>query len=438
MRDLDSAPESPSAHWSNYARILDREPLRSKTFDALDFAAMEAVATFHRGGRPCRVNKSIYAYGGDNLVLEILFDDQMVWMVRLRLHERKFLRPRGDVDKIFVTEVATLRFLKEKTNIPVPTVFVFDAHYQNEVGQPYMMMEAMPGKRLWGGPQTDYISDQYKAQVYQQFEDMLLELYSHPFDEIGMLWPQDETDPPQESVRVGPIVYQHARIQDFGPFADSLCFYQTRNQLLLEYYRRRKQSNSTEEPDFDAIESSTFKRAAIPYIAEHSTSRGPFFLAHPDFQVQRLLNILMSMQITNCLFDDNYNITAVLDWTGCQILPFESFAFPPMKVVPYDDKFLVHQFGQTLRQERRIDWSGYRTLFLRVMEERQMAWMKENGTRRSIASMMQSPRSYFAHILNWEGIVGFNSFLPRTEFLDWVDLPSLDGESLFLSSRLRS
>ena len=83
--------------------MLDREPLRSKTFDALDFAAMEAVATFHRGGRLCRVNKSIYAYGGDNLVLEILFDDEMVWIVRLRLHETKFLQPSVDISDRHVT-----------------------------------------------------------------------------------------------------------------------------------------------------------------------------------------------------------------------------------------------------------------------------------------------------------------------------------------------
>jgi hypothetical protein len=196
-------------HRSNYARMLDCKPLHSKTFDAVDFAAMEAVATFHRGGKPCRVNKSIYAYDGDNLVLEIL----STMIVRLRLHETKFLQPRGDVDKISVTEVATLRF-----------------------------------------------------------------------DKIGMLWPADETDPAQESVRVGQIVDQHARIPDFGPFDDSLAFYQTGTRLFLEYYRRRE-SSSTEEPDFDVIGSSTFKMAAIPYIAEHSTSHGSFFLAHPDFQV---------------------------------------------------------------------------------------------------------------------------------------------------------
>ena len=208
----------------------------------------------------------------------------------------------------------------------------------------------------------------------------MLQLYSHLFDEIGMLWPADETYTEQESVHVVPIVDQHARIPDFGPFTDSLAFYQTRTRLLLEYYRRREQSSSTEEPGFDVIESLTFKMAAIPYIAEHSSSRGPFFLAHPDFQVSCPFNFLTSLQITNCLFDDNYNITAILDWTGCQTLPFESFVFPPMKVIPCDDKFLVHQFRQALWHERRIEWIGYHALFFRVVEEHQRMWMKENST----------------------------------------------------------
>ena len=98
-----------------------------------------------------------------------------------------------------------------------------------------------------------------------------------------------------------------------------------------------------------------------------------------------------------------------------------------MKVVPHDDRFLFHQFGQALREERRIQWIKCRELFFRVLEEREKTWMEKKGTRRSIAAMMQSPRSYFAHILNWEGIVGFNNFLPQGEFLDWVGRRSLES-----------
>jgi Phosphotransferase enzyme family len=213
----------PSSNWANYMRMLDREPLRSETFYSLNLAGLEAVATSHRGSN-CRVNKSCYAYGGDNIILEIVFADSSVWIARLRLHEPKFLQPRGEVDKIFLTEVATLRFLKRHTKIPVPTVFAYDARFQNEVGQPFMLMEGMPGKRLWGGMQTDYIPDEFKGNVFGQIADIMLELRSHPFQEIGMLY-CEETEGMEASVRIGEIVDQHARLPEFGPFSNAADFY---------------------------------------------------------------------------------------------------------------------------------------------------------------------------------------------------------------------
>src|SRR6202035_571244 len=74
----------------------------------------------------------------------------------------------------------------------VPTVYVSDARYDNDVGQPYILMEAMRGSRLWGGGATNYIPDNFKEKVYRQFVDFMLQLYSHPFHEIGMLYPDGD------------------------------------------------------------------------------------------------------------------------------------------------------------------------------------------------------------------------------------------------------
>jgi hypothetical protein len=133
------------------------------------------------------------------------------------------------------------------------------------------------------------------------------------------------------------------------------------------------------------------------------------------------------LQVANCLFDDEYKITAVLDWTGCQTLPFESFAYPPMKIVPNSDEFLDWEFGMSLSVERRKKWNKNREHFLAVLETRELAL--ETGaerTRPSIAAMIRSPRSHFAHILNWEGIVGMPSRLPEKEFLEWSGLSESD------------
>jgi aminoglycoside phosphotransferase (APT) family kinase protein len=70
-------------------------------------------------------------------------------------------------EKVLHSEVATMKFLKRKTTIPVPTVFAYDSSYDNAVGQPYILMEAMTGKNLWGGGLFDFIPDVHKEKVYE-------------------------------------------------------------------------------------------------------------------------------------------------------------------------------------------------------------------------------------------------------------------------------
>ena len=256
--------------------MLPRVPLRSQTFEALNLDALEAVASSFRR-QPCHVNKSDYAYGGDNIVLEMKFDDGVAWIARLRLHEPKFLQARGDFDQVFVSEVATLKWVKRETTIPVPTVFVSDARNNNEVGQPYILMEAMPGNRLWGGGATNYIPDNFKETVYRQFVDFMLQLYSHPFHEIGMLYPDAHG-----KECIGEIVDQHARLPNYGPFTNTSIFYETRGKLLRDYYTN---SPSLEAP-FNPIEKADFKIKAISQIVEPKFTNGPFYIGHPDFQVR--------------------------------------------------------------------------------------------------------------------------------------------------------
>jgi len=270
----------PSATGSEFPRTSDHDPVRFKKFQALNLTALESIASKKRNDTRCTINKSQYAYGRDNLILEVVFEDKVVWIARLRVHEPKFLKARGDVDKVTESEVATMRFLKRETNIPVPSVFWYDAHYENEVGQPYILMEVMPGKRLRGVPSTRYIPAEYEEKVYQQFADIMLQLYSHPFPEIGMLYPGGMDG----EERIGEIVDQHARFPNYGPFFDSSTFYHTRCRLVEQYYSSDS-FPSTESMTSNPVEEAKYKEKAIPYIVDPEYQRGPFYLAHPDFQV---------------------------------------------------------------------------------------------------------------------------------------------------------
>ena len=104
-------------------------------------------------------------------------------------------------------------------------------------------------------------------------------------------------------------------------------------------------------------------------------------------------------------------------------MPFESFAFPPIKVIPDIDEISAWKFQVVLSPELRSNWKVRRELFLSILEnaEKERATTNDHTTSGpTIASMMRSPRSAFANFLNLEGIVGFNSQLPKDCFLHWL------------------
>jgi hypothetical protein len=121
--------------------------------------------------------------------------------------------------------------------------------------------------------------------------------------------------------------------------------------------------------------------------------------------------------VSNCLFDDEFNITAVLDWTGCQTLPLESFALPPMRIIEPATDFLDYEWGRLLTKEARKLYHSRREMFLTILAEEEKA-RGYNCT--PVTAMIRSPRSYFAHILDWEGITGFVNCWPEEEFFKWV------------------
>lgn len=107
------------------------------------------------------------------------------------------------------------------------------------------------------------------------------------------------------------------------------------------------------------------------------------------------------------------NITALLDWSGCQTLPFESFANPPSKIIPDADEFLDGWAAADLLPDNmRIVWGKRRQLFLKMLEDCEIARSKTSA----ISQMMKSPRSHFAAVLDWEGILGIPRSLPKKEF----------------------
>jgi isoamyl acetate esterase len=392
----------PSTSWAMFERLRDRRLEVRETLDRINIEKLEATATKLRHGIECRVNTSSYAFGGVNLVLEIDFGDDVIWIARIQLLYTNSRAALPEIDKTVDSEAATLRFLKTKTSIPVPAIYGYDARHDNEIGAPYLIMEAMPGNRLWGGGRTDFIPEKHKAKVYMQIADILIQLYSQKFSKIGMLYRDDMND----TYCIGEIVDQHKRIQPYGPFDQSLDFYQTRACLLYDFHGLTgfKESN---------IDMEAFKVKCVPSIVDHTVKSGPFYLTHPDFQVLTGLWIeRWQTKVSNFLFDDDYNITGLLDWSGCQTAPLESFAHPPQKIIEDAEDFL-DECLEWMTHEEIKEWVRRRQWFLKVMEEQETTCGVEGH---QISKMMRSQRSYFASVLDAEGVGGFTTRLEEKYF----------------------
>lgn len=88
------------------------------------------------------------------------------------------------------SEVATLRWVRQRTAIPVPRVFLYDASGRTFPGYEWILMDLMPGKPL------DQVWDDLPLEATNALASTVAEwvhsLWSLPFDSIGSLY--DDVD----------------------------------------------------------------------------------------------------------------------------------------------------------------------------------------------------------------------------------------------------
>ncbi|KAF7374644.1 Altered inheritance of mitochondria protein 9, mitochondrial [Mycena sanguinolenta] len=247
----------------------------------------------------------LLAVGGYNIVYRLPFDGQTDIVARLRIPGGGFMDNTIDMtpqdrSARFVSEVATMRFVKARTSIPVPELYYWDSVPGNPVGAPYMLMERISGVPPWPHPRT--------GNAYRWI---------------------DEAGYPDSQFRgrgtVGPLLPPYGLIvNDTGPFESSRQF------LLACVSRELDRIRATEKwtaqrtkftgcnGGVDALLANYAERwfkllhqaiATLP--DELSSCPDVFRVAHTDFQSS---NLLVSSA-------EDPTIVAVLDWEGARVLP---------------------------------------------------------------------------------------------------------------------
>ena len=315
-----------------------KERRRANAFcSAVRWDVLRDIVSQHNGGKPCRFHDK-FSLGYFNIVKRVSFEggedgDAKDWVVRLRMPNDdvfQFLEKLGP-RQIMEVEVASMKFFKTKTSIPVPAVIAYDTSPDNAVGAPYIIMEYIHGdtaKEL--STMGKYAASAYgNAEQDRKFRRQVAEIQatvsSFTFPQIGSLYVDD-----QGEFKVGPDVMTGG-----GPWSTSAEYYDEVVHHIYDTFpldeRRAGMLAST----------ALFVPSALSYLARvhaHESS-GPF----------RLVNCYFGTH--NILVSDDFDVVGVISFDGVMAAPAGVVAQYPLFI-----GFEVEEIDEEMLE--RLTWKA--------------------------------------------------------------------------------
>ncbi|KAL7804899.1 kinase-like domain-containing protein [Trichoderma aethiopicum] len=198
------------------------------------------------------------------------------------------------------SQVATMRLIRNKTNIPVPEIYAFDTTADNEIGAPFLCMSFLPGRtvsQLWFDDSGALPLEELRLRILTSVSQAMTQLSCLEFDTMGAIM-EDESG----AVVVGPL-YDCDEQEDgsikytsSGPFRSTSAF-------LKDKYVTLKQDNVWGKAKAKVME-------AIIGCRPTFDSPPGFVLCPPDFDSQ------------NVLADDQGTVTGFIDWDFVHTMPW--------------------------------------------------------------------------------------------------------------------
>ncbi|KAK7419615.1 hypothetical protein QQX98_003206 [Neonectria punicea] len=344
---------------------------------AVKWDALLSISSRIRHGTPCKVSDE-FSVGHSNMLRRIVFDDQVSWIARLRMPPVSDLpddREAASDARIMQVEVAGMKFLKAKTDIPVPVVHAYNTDQDNDVGAPYILMDYIHGNvaselrlakncalGLHGNPEQDRSFRQKMAKIQAV-------LATFTSDQIGSLY----QDPATKDFIVGPDIET-----DKGPWSRSSDYYAD----LAEHSLRVCVNNAAPE----VVTSASF---ALPVIFTNLMKRpgdrdsdgnssnaaaAMFCLTNRDFGPH------------NLLVDEEFHIIGVIDLDGIMAAPYEVAAqFPVLAGLDPEPPGCVETMPMAIERIKRTEplIREYRSMVKEIEES-------AGSTGRKIWSLMLS------------------------------------------------
>ncbi|KAI9657412.1 MAG: hypothetical protein M1821_003094 [Bathelium mastoideum] len=246
----------------------------------------------------CSINLTRFASGFNNFVVELGFSDNVYWIARI---------PHQPVDEdtrtSLLSEIATMKTIHKRTSIPVPQIFDFEMSPDQPFRYPYVFMEYLGGRTL-DNVLAVSIPPQHHPKIAKQLANVFVQLQNLTFDRIGRLWCGETADKLVEIIAM-------AWHESPGPLETS-----------LEYFYNQRQGENREivashPNDPDWLTACWVLKTALAHIIIEDRVRGPFPLCHLD------------LHHGNLLFDSEYNLSGIIDWSNAQAAPLEQLSVCP-------------------------------------------------------------------------------------------------------------
>ncbi|PWY77745.1 hypothetical protein BO83DRAFT_406829 [Aspergillus eucalypticola CBS 122712] len=323
-----------------------------------DVQALCRTASSLRQDIACTCNPDQHpASGSFNWAVFLTFEDGVQWVLRSP-HTNGAELSMELSSKLLESEAATMKYVQQNSDIPVPTVHLYRANAENEIGIPFILMSKASGwplEKAWKNPESDkpVLAASLKAKVLRQLGETTYKLSQLRFSRIGSLFERDGLVPVEECLSRGHILHDRYSLEGVarGPFiseehyieptckhAEVLqlshhCFtapipsredYESHDQYLEacdlwnDFVTVGKKLDSSDNR-LDYIVAAHALRELIPAWRSQlpNTDSHLFPLCHAD------------LSVNNIYVDDDFNITCIIDWAFSTTVPEALLLTPP-------------------------------------------------------------------------------------------------------------
>jgi len=263
-------------------------------------------------------------FGRTNITILLSFEnDPEKWIAKFPLMGGR----GGTADDDLLEEhidsmVATMKYVSERTSIPVPRVHHWESSCLNEFGRPYVIMDSVAEKTLLGlersGVDMDDILERLSSFV-DQWARYHAELTTIQFAKIGSLLPNGQVGQLCTSAHLHFSTLLNG--DNFrGPF-QSVAEY----LLTLSEYKCRSLATSAIGHSYRTFLQGKILESMMPFFVDHGYANGPFVLKHQNLDVE---NIFVEED-----GKDGFRIMGVVGWEFSCVVPLQSQMCLPQSLI---------------------------------------------------------------------------------------------------------